>query len=119
MLRSSPCQGPGILGGAGAEAPALADLVGHLLADQLGRPAVHRPVAGGIDDDIGGQNSAALHADALRRDRLDLAVLELDRTVGDELRGADIDIVAGAAPQVLHEQAGLVIAEVELEPRRP
>ena len=31
----------GVFGGAGAEPPALADLVRHLLADQLGRPSAH------------------------------------------------------------------------------
>src|ERR1700710_941282 len=38
--------GTWILGGVGAEAPALADPIRDLWADQLGGPAVHRAVAG-------------------------------------------------------------------------
>src|SRR6476620_536630 len=41
-----------VLGGFGTETPHLADLVGNLLGDKVGRPAVHRTVSGGIDDDI-------------------------------------------------------------------
>src|SRR3954454_13217228 len=41
-----------VLLGVRAQAPDLADPVGDLLGDQLGRPAVHRLVAGGVDDDV-------------------------------------------------------------------
>src|ERR1700726_3310130 len=41
--------GPRVLLGVRAEAPAFADLVGHLLRDELRRPAIHRAVAGGVD----------------------------------------------------------------------
>ena len=40
---------------------------------------------------------------------------QLDLAVDDELRGADVDVVARAATQVLHEQPGIVVAEVEPE----
>src|SRR3954453_18863722 len=42
--------GPGVLSSIRAQAPALADAVGGLPADYVGDPAVHRRVAGGVDD---------------------------------------------------------------------
>ena len=41
--------------------------------------------------------------------------LQLDRAVGDQLGCADIDIIARAAPQIFHEQAGAVVAPIEHE----
>src|SRR5699024_10956155 len=39
-----------VLGGLRPQTPALADLVRRLLVDEVSDPAVHRPVAGGVDD---------------------------------------------------------------------
>jgi hypothetical protein len=47
MFLSSPSQGPGSFGVIGAEAPAFADLVGDLPADQVRGPFVHGAIAGG------------------------------------------------------------------------
>src|SRR5262245_48103203 len=89
---------PRILGGSGAEPPALADLVGHLGADELRRPFGHRAVASGVDDELGGQFAAVAQqhrsgGDALEAD----AAFELDAAVGDQFAGADVDVIARAA----------------------
>jgi hypothetical protein len=60
-----PLPRPRVLGRVRAEAPHLADLVGHLLADQVGRPAVHRPVSGRVDDQVGRQLCAVLEDDGV------------------------------------------------------
>src|SRR5580692_6457445 len=86
----------GVLGGVRAESPDLADLVGHFPADEVSNKAVHRTVAGGVDNDIGGQFLAILEPDAARRDFLDLTGDQLDLAIDDELRGANVDVVAGA-----------------------
>src|SRR4051812_24367433 len=44
---------PWILGGVRAETPDLSALVGNLLRDEVGRPAVHRAITGGVNDDVG------------------------------------------------------------------
>ena len=74
---------PRILGGIGAEAPALANLVGNILADQVSRPAIHRAIARGIDDDIGLQLGAILEDDAVGDDFLHIAMGKLDLAVDD------------------------------------
>src|SRR3546814_1793286 len=72
--------GARILAGVGAEAPALADLVRHLGRDQPRRPAVHRAVAGGVDDEVGRQLAAVGEQHRVRLDALDGdAALQLDR----------------------------------------
>src|SRR5262245_30963234 len=93
----------GVLGGVRAEPPDLADLVGHFPADEVSNEAVHRSVSGGVDDDIGGQFLAIVEPDAVRRYFLDLTGDQLDLAVDNKLRSADIDVVARAATQVLHE----------------
>src|SRR5215813_13633903 len=85
----------GVLGRVGAEPPDLSDLVGHFPADKVSDKAVHRAVAGGVDNYIGGQFLAVVELDAVRRDFLDRAGHQLDLTFYDELRGADIDVIAG------------------------
>ena len=110
--------GAGILGGAGTQAPALADLVRDLGRDQLGGPLVHRTIAGGIDDQVGLQFGAVVQHDGILGHALDLDTgLERDAAVGDQLRGADVDVVARAAPQIHRTDAGIVLAEGELEAR--
>src|SRR6266702_120744 len=105
----------GVLGRVRAEPPDLADLVGRVPADEVGHKAVHRAVAGRMDDYIGGQFLAIVDPDAVRRDFLDLTCGQLDLAVDDEVRGADIDVIAGAAPQIFHEQPGIIVAEIEPE----
>ena len=53
----------------------------------------------------------------MRRDLLDLTGDELDLAVDDELRGADVDVIARTASEIFDEQAGIVVAEIELESR--
>src|SRR5579872_6452638 len=60
-----------ILARIGAEAPAFPDLVGHLLADELSRPAVHRTIAGGEHDQVGRQFAAVAEGDRMLLDALD------------------------------------------------
>ncbi len=80
---------------------------------------MHRLEAGGLDDGVDREFGAVRRTDAGRRQRLDLhAGLDADLPVDDELRGADVDIVAGARAQGLHHQPGFVLAEVEQEARR-
>ena len=47
---------------------------------------------------------------------VDLPVGELDLAVGDQFTGAHVDVIARAAPKVLHEQARFVVAPVVPEP---
>ncbi|MCO5546654.1 hypothetical protein L7F22_000088 [Adiantum nelumboides] len=108
--------GTGVLGRVRAEAPHLADLVRDVLADDVGGEAVHRPVAGGEHDEVGVELGAVGEPHPLLGELLHLPADQLHLAVGDELGGADVDVVARAAAQVLHEQAGVVVAEVQLEP---
>ena len=96
--------GSGVLGRVRSQPPHLAHAIGHLLGDEVGGPAVHRPVAGGIHDEVGGQLGAVLEDDRVLGEVVDLAVGELDLAVGDQIGGADVDVIARPAPQVLHEQ---------------
>ena len=105
----------GVLGGVGAEAPALAEPVGGLGVDEVGDPAVHRVVAGGEHDHVGRQLGAVVEHDGVLGQVRHLAVHELHVAVGHQLGGAHVDVVARAAAQVLHEQPRLVGAEVQPE----
>ncbi|MCY1209700.1 hypothetical protein D9M72_213620 [compost metagenome] len=108
--------GAGVLGGVRAQAPAFADLVRDFRADQVRRPAVHRPVAGGVDHQVGGQGHAVFQHDGVAGQVADVgAGLQLDAAVDDQVAGAHVDVVARAAPQVFHEQAGAVVAPVQHE----
>ncbi|MPL79701.1 hypothetical protein SDC9_25585 [bioreactor metagenome] len=109
--------GTGILGGVGAEAPDLTHLVRHLLADEVGGPAVHRAVAGGHDHEIRIEMGAVGQHHAGFVEARGLALHQLDRAVDDELAGAHVDVIARPAAQVFHEQARAVIAPVEIEAR--
>ena len=105
-----------VLGCIGPKAPALAHLVGHILADQIRRPAVHRPIARGIDDHIGRQMRAILQHHTIRHQLGHIAMGELDLAVDDQLAGAHVDVIARSAPQVLHEQARSIGPPIQPEP---
>ncbi|MNX53265.1 hypothetical protein D3C86_839570 [compost metagenome] len=110
--------GTRVLGGGGTQPPALADLVRDLRADQVGCPAVHRAVPGGVDDQVGGQRDPVGEHHGILRQAADVgARLQLDAAVDDEIASAHVDVVAGPAAQVLHEQARAVVAPVQHEAR--
>ena len=81
------------------------------------QPFIER-VAGGVDDEVGGELGAVLEDDCVFGQAEDLADVELDVAVGNQFRRANVDVVARAAPEVLHEQPRAVLAPVELEPDR-
>src|SRR6202012_4629279 len=105
----------GVLGGVGAQSPALADLVRDFPGNQVGRPPVHRGVAGGVDDEVGGQLGAVRQANGVFGQVVDLPRDELHIAVAHQVGRADVDVVARAAAQVLHEQPGAVVAPVVVE----
>ena len=80
-----------------------------------GRPLVHGAVAGREDDEVRVELRAVIELHAVLFEAFDLEALagaELDLAIDEQLHRADIDVVAGAAAQVLHEQAGVVVAPV-------
>src|SRR3989442_10785796 len=91
-----PLPRSGVLDGVRSETPTPTNLRGNLRRNQIGCPSVHRAVAGGVDDHIGWEGLAVAQQDGVLRQSHDIhAGLELDVTVGHELRGADIDVVTG------------------------
>ena len=63
-----------------------------------------------------GSSLPSVSDDGALRDRAHRdAALELDAAVGDQLAGADVDVVARAAAHVLAVDAGAVLAEIEQE----
>src|SRR6202012_3750610 len=99
----------------GPQPPALAALVRDLRRDQLGGPAVHGPVAGGVHDQVGGQFGAVLQHHAVLGEVVDLALGQLDLAAGDQVGRADLDVGARPSAQVLHEPAGAILAPVVVE----
>src|SRR5207245_904070 len=111
-----PLPRPRIIARVRAEAPALADLVGRLLADELFDPAVHRAIAGGEDDQVGGQFAAVGEDERALQNAFDAdAAFELDAAVGDKIARANVDIETAATTQSHYRQARSVLAEIELE----
>ena len=108
---------PGILGRVGPKSPTLADFVSHLLADQLRRPAIHRSVAGREHHEIGFQFVAVVQPDSGLGVLRHLPGRELDLSIGDQFGGAHVDVVAGSASQILHEQPRVVSPEIQLKSR--
>src|SRR5581483_9891052 len=101
--------------GRGAEAPNRADARSDFGRDELRRPFAHVAVAGGEEDEVGGKARAVRQHHVAIGDFLDAAALQLDAAVDDELRGADVDVVAGAAAQIDRVQARAVLAHEMLE----
>src|SRR5258708_3067690 len=95
-----------IFGRIRAEAPDLANLVGDLLGNKVRFPAVHRAVAGGVDDKVGWQVGPIAQDDGMLRELCDIdTAFQFDASVGDQLRSANIDVVSRPTSQILHEQA--------------
>ena len=83
-----------------------------LAEDRLGR-RLHVLVPRSADDLVGVELDAVVQLHAVREGLLYAgAVVGLDLPVDDELRRADVDVVAAAALEVLHEHAGVHRAAV-------
>src|ERR1700682_723955 len=107
-----------VFGRVRAQFPYLAYLVSHLPGNQVRGPAVHRTVAGGVNDEIGRQLGPVAQDDGMFCEFFDIdAALQLDAAIGYQFRSADIDVVSRPAPEILHEQTRVVVAIVEQEAR--
>src|SRR6185312_6838400 len=92
-----------------AGADGVADFPRHDPSDHL----VHGLEAGRLDDGVGCDFFAIGETDAGLGEAVDVdAALHPDLAIDDELRPANVDIVAGARAVGLHHQAGLVRTEV-------
>src|SRR5207244_1244152 len=99
-----------------AESPDRADAIGDPVAEELAHEIALAFPAGRQDDEIRGQRLAVAQARASRGEPGDVRKLrEADPAFGDEVRAADVEVVAAAARQVLELPAGAVFPEVELE----
>ena len=100
------------------EPPDVLDAVRERVAKDGARLRAHVLVARREDDLVRRQLGAVGEPDRVRQHLGDLlALLDFDLAVDDELRGPDVDVVAPAALEVLHEQARAVGPLVELEAR--
>src|SRR6266852_6661990 len=84
-----------------AQSPDLAYLVSDLPGNQVRGPAVHRTVAGGVNDEIGRQLGPVAQDDGMFREFFDIhAALQFDAAIGNQFGSTNIDVVSGPAPQV-------------------
>ena len=98
------------------EAPDRADFIGDGIAEVGSGDVLLVLVAGGEHDEVGRDGLAGGEAGALRGEAGDAVVLdEGDVAVGDEVGAADVEVVAAAAAEIHHLEAGFVFAEGELE----
>lgn len=98
------------------ETPDILDTIAEFIAVHVARLAAHVQVPRGKDNLVRLQGGAVGELQPVGENLGDLlALLDLDLAVGDELRRADVNVVAAAALEVLEEQAGAVRAVVELE----
>src|SRR4029079_7300321 len=105
--------GTGIAWCSRAIAPATADPLRNVFGNNQCDLSVHCLIAGGVDDELGGQLAAVGEDDGALLDLLDLdAAAHLDFAADDEVRCADVDVIAGSGAPGLHRQAGTVDAEV-------
>src|ERR1700738_4877511 len=87
-----------VFGRVRAQSPDLAYLVSDLPGDQVRGPAVHRTVAGGVNDEIGWQLGPVAQDDGMLREFFDIdAALQFDASIGDQFRSNNIDVVSGPA----------------------
>src|SRR5215207_3476820 len=88
-----------IFGRIRAESPDLAYLVSDLPGDKVRGPAVHRTVAGSVNDEIGRQLSPVAQDYGIFREFFDIdAALQSDAAIGNQFRSTNIDVVSGPAP---------------------
>jgi len=81
--------------------PDLAYLVSNHPGDQVRSPAVHRTVAGGVNDEIGRQFGPVTQDDGMFRELFDVdAALQLDAAISNQFRSTNIDVVSRPASQV-------------------
>ncbi len=111
MLRCSPSWA-GILRRIRPQSPHLADLVGHRLAAQVRHPAVHRSIAGRVDDDVCGNDGAVRKLDASGTISSTWPCTSLILPSMISCDAPMSIVVARAAAHVLHEQARAVDAEI-------
>src|SRR6266852_9561697 len=99
-----------------AESPDRADAIDDLVAEQFAHQFFLALVAGRQHDQIGGKRFAALHPRALGDKTLDIGkLLQGDLAADDEIRAADVEIIAAAAGEIFELPAGVAVAEIELE----
>src|SRR5437762_2923601 len=76
-------------------APDFAYLVGNFPGDQVRGPAVHRTIAGGVNNEIGRQLGAVAQDDGMFREFFDIdAALQLNAAIGYQFRSTDVDVVS-------------------------
>ena len=72
-----------VFGGVGTQPPALADFIGHFLRNKPRRPAIHRAIAGGINDQVSIKLAAIGKRDGVRVNSFNAhAAAQLDVATG-------------------------------------
>mmetsp|Transcript_33894 Transcript_33894/g.86894 ORF Transcript_33894/g.86894 Transcript_33894/m.86894 type:complete len:360 (+) Transcript_33894:316-1395(+) len=99
----------------GAQAPDLAQLVRHVLADEPLHDIVERAISCGKHDDIGLQLGSVPQQHLVLREASHVTMRELHVTIHDQLRGTCVKVVAVATAQELHEVGRVILTEVQAE----
>lgn len=96
------------------EAPDAADARGDVVAEELAHEVLEAVVAGGEDDEVGGNDGAARHLCAVGDEAVNVRVRDDgDLAVDDEVGAADVEVVAAAGLQVLELPAVVLMVEAE------
>ena len=99
-----------------AESPDRAEAAGNIIAKQFADQMLLSLVACRQHDQIRGKRFAGTHQRSCRHEGGDIGELrQSDLAFDDQIRTADIEVVAAAAGEVLELPAGSVFAEIELE----
>ena len=99
-----------------AESPNRTDAASNIIAEQFADQMLLPLVARGQHDQLGSEHFAGAHARAFPHESGDIAELhQSDLSFDDQIRAADVEIVAAATGEVLELPAGSVFAEIELE----
>ena len=99
-----------------AKTPDGADALDDRVAEQFAHQLFLALVAGRQHDQIGGDGLAVLHPRALGDKAVDIGkLLQRDLALDDQIRAADVEIIAAAAGEIFELPAGVVFAEIELE----
>ena len=103
------------------ETPDAADALGDIRAEQLREQMIGPLVAGGEHEQIGLARGAVAQPHAVGFDiGFDIGRLDqLDLAVGDQLGGADVEIIAAAAGAEFQRPAGAVLADIRGGSRPP